>query len=161
MIIKCKMCGGDILFNPGDTYGRCDSCDSVCTIPKVDDEGKLNRYNRANHFRRQCEFDKAVTAYEKILEQDETDAEAHWGAVISRFGIEYVEDPATGKRIPTCHRVQMTSILADADYKAAWQDYLALVSVYGKDFEESLGYARLDSPFKAGTLEAIVNGLKL
>ena len=119
MIIKCKMCGGDILFNPGDTYGRCDSCDSVCTIPKVDDEGKLNRYNRANHFRRQCEFDKAVTAYEKILEQDETDAEAHWGAVISRFGIEYVEDPATGRRIPTCHRVQLSSILADEDYKDA------------------------------------------
>lgn len=119
MIIKCKMCGGDIIFNPGDTYGRCDSCDSVSTIPQADDENKLNRYNRANHFRRQCEFDKAVAAYEKLLEQDDTDAEAHWGAVISRYGIEYVEDPATHKRIPTCHRVQLTSILADADYLAA------------------------------------------
>ena len=80
---------------------------------------KLNRYNRANHFRRQCEFDKAVAAYEKILEQDDTDAEAHWGAVISRFGIEYVEDPATHQRIPTCHRVQVASILTDEDYLAA------------------------------------------
>lgn len=121
MIIKCKMCGGDIQFNPGDTYGTCEFCGSTSTIPKSDDEGKLNRYNRANHFRRQCEFDKAVDAYEKILEQDDTDAEAHWGAVISRFGIEYVVDPATGKRIPTCHRVQLTSILADEDYKAAVQ----------------------------------------
>ena len=121
MIIKCKMCGGDIEFNPGATYGTCEYCGSTSTIPRADDEGKLNRYNRANHFRRQCEFDKAVAAYEKILEQDDTDAEAHWGAVLSRFGIEYVEDPATGKRIPTCHRVQLSSILADEDYKAAVQ----------------------------------------
>ena len=119
MIIKCKMCGGDIEFTSGATYGTCEYCGSTSTIPKADDESKLNRYNRANHFRRQCEFDKALAAYEKILEQDDKDAEAHWGAVISRYGIEYVEDPATKKRIPTCHRVQLTSILADEDYKAA------------------------------------------
>ena len=118
-VIKCKMCGGDILFTPGDTYGTCDHCGSASTIPKTEDEQKLNRYNRANHFRRQCEFDKALSAYEKILEQDDTDAEAHWGAVLSRYGIEYVEDPATQRRIPTCHRVQVASVLADADYRAA------------------------------------------
>ena len=119
MIIKCKMCGGDIDFIPGATYGTCEYCGSTSTIPQAEDENKLNRYNRANHFRRQCEFDKAVAAYEKILEQDDTDAEAHWGAVISRFGIEYVEDPATHQRIPTCHRVQVASILKDEDYLAA------------------------------------------
>ncbi|MDO4492395.1 MAG: DUF6273 domain-containing protein [Clostridia bacterium] len=119
MIIKCKMCGGDIAFTPGDTYGTCEYCGSVSTIPKAEDEQQLNRYNRANHFRRQCEFDKAVAAYEKLLEQDDTDAEAHWGAVLSRYGIEYVEDPKTKQRIPTCHRVQVASILADADYLAA------------------------------------------
>ena len=119
MMIKCKMCGGDVEFIAGATYGTCEYCGSTSTIPKSDDEGKLNRYNRANHFRRQGEFDKAVAAYEKILEQDDTDAEAHWGAVISRYGIEYVEDPATKERIPTCHRLQLTSILADEDYKAA------------------------------------------
>lgn len=119
LIIKCKMCGGDIDFIPGATYGTCEYCGSTSTIPQAEDENKLNRYNRANHFRRQCEFDKAVAAYEKILEQDENDAEAHWGAVISRFGIEYVEDPATHQRIPTCHRVQVASILTDEDYLAA------------------------------------------
>ena len=119
MIIKCKMCGGDIDFIPGATYGTCEYCGSTSTIPQAEDENKLNHYNRANHFRRQCEFDKAVAAYEKILEQDDTDAEAHWGAVISRFGIEYVEDPATHQRIPTCHRVQVASILTDEDYLAA------------------------------------------
>lgn len=122
MIIKCKMCGGDIDFIPGATYGTCEYCGSISTIPQAEDEQKLNRYNRANHFRQQCEFEKALAAYEKLLEQDENDAEAHWGAVISRFGIEYVEDPVTHKRVPTCHRVQIASILADADYLAAVED---------------------------------------
>lgn len=60
MVIKCKMCGGDIEFNPGDTYGQCVYCGSSSALPKANDEQKLNRHNRANHFRRQCEFDKAI-----------------------------------------------------------------------------------------------------
>ena len=119
MIIKCKMCGGDIQFNPGDTCGQCDHCGCTTTFPKLPDEQRTNLFNRANHFRRQCEFDKAMAAYEHILEEDETDAEAHWGIVLSKFGIEYVEDPVTHERIPTCHRAQVISILSDEDYQNA------------------------------------------
>ena len=63
MILKCKMCGGDIRFALGDTYGKREFCDSMCTIPEAEDEMHVNRYNRANHLRRQCEFDKAAAAY--------------------------------------------------------------------------------------------------
>ncbi len=38
MIIKCKMCGGDIEFTPGATYGTCEYCGSTSTIPKAEDE---------------------------------------------------------------------------------------------------------------------------
>ena len=119
MIIKCKMCGGDIQFNPGDTNGQCDHCGCTTTFPKLPDEQRANLFNRANHFRRQCEFDKAMAAYEHILEEDDTDAEAHWGVVLSKYGIEYVEDPVTHERIPTCHRAQVISILSDEDYQNA------------------------------------------
>lgn len=118
-VLKCKMCGGDILLSEDKTTGTCDHCGSTMTFPRVSDEQKLNLYNRANHFRRQNEFDKAIAAYDKILDQDDTDAEAHWGAVLSRYGIEYVEDPVTHERIPTCHRVQAASILSDPDYLSA------------------------------------------
>ena len=123
-IIKCKMCGGDIELSADKTYGTCDSCGSTMTFPKVDDEHRANLFNRANHFRRQNEFDKAVSAYERILNEDDTDAEAHWGVVLSRFGIEYVEDPVSHERIPTCHRVQVASILTDEDYLAALEHAL-------------------------------------
>ena len=118
-VLKCKMCGGDIILSEDKTFGTCDSCGSTMTFPKISDEHKLNLYNRANHFRRQNEFDKAIAAYDKILDQDDTDAEAYWGAVLSRYGIEYVEDPVSHERIPTCHRVQAASILSDPDYLSA------------------------------------------
>lgn len=118
-LLKCKMCGGDIEATSSQTYGTCDHCGSTMTLPKASDEQKTNLYNRANHFRRQNDFDKAVTAYENILNIDSSSAEAHWGLVISKYGIEYVEDPQSHERIPTCHRVQSDSILSDADYLAA------------------------------------------
>ena len=89
------------------------------TLPRVSDERRANLFNRANHLRRLCEFDKAVSAYEAILGEDNTEAEAHWGVVLSRYGIEYVEDPGSGERIPTCHRVQSESVLMDAEYLMA------------------------------------------
>jgi len=109
------MCGGDIRATD-ETYGNCDSCGSTMTLPKANDEQMLNLFNRANHLRRLNEFDKAVAAYENILNIDASSAEAHWGLVLSKYGIEYVEDEKTGKRVPTCHRVQSEPILSDADY---------------------------------------------
>ena len=113
------MCGGNLQVTEGHSYGTCDSCGTTMTIPKTVDERILNLFNRANDYRLNNEFDKALATYESILSEDNTNAEAHWGCVISKYGIEYVEDPATHKRIPTCHRVQSTSILADLEYKKA------------------------------------------
>ena len=39
--------------------------------------------------------------------------------VLCRYGIEYVEDPTTHKRVPTVNRAQYTSIFSDEDYKSA------------------------------------------
>ena len=121
-ILTCKMCGGNISVSEDQTYGTCEYCGSTMTLPKIENQQRANLYNRANHFRRQNEFDKAMAAYENILNFDSTDAEAHWGIVLSRFGIEYVEDPTSHERIPTCHRTQFESILADEDYQAALEN---------------------------------------
>lgn len=118
-IFKCKMCGGTLEFNPGDTVAVCDSCGTKQTLPRLDDDKKANLYDRANHFRRNNEYDKAMSIYEQILAEDNTDAEAYWSLVLCRYGIEYVEDPATGKRIPTVNRAQFTSVFDDDNYKSA------------------------------------------
>ena len=115
------MCGGTLEVNQGESTGVCEYCGTEQTLPRLDDERKINLYDRANHFRRNNDFDKAMGIYEQILNEDSTDAEAYWSLVLCRYGIEYVEDPATHKRVPTVNRAQYTSIYADEDYKSALQ----------------------------------------
>lgn len=119
LVFKCKMCGGNLNIVEGATTCECEYCGSVQTLPKLDSDKRANLYDRANHFRRQNEYDKAMAIYEQILQEDRTDAEAYWSLVLCKYGIEYVEDPSTYRRVPTVNRVQYTSILADEDYKSA------------------------------------------
>lgn len=118
---KCKMCGGTLEIEPNETIATCEYCGTQQTLPKLDDERRANLYDRANHFRRNNEFDMAMGIYEKILNEDNTDAEAYWSLVLCRYGIEYVEDPASHKRVPTVNRAQFTSIYDDDNYKSALQ----------------------------------------
>jgi tetratricopeptide (TPR) repeat protein len=114
------MCGGafDIA---NETVATCEYCGTQQTLPKLSDDRRANLYDRANHFRRNNEFDKAMGIYEQILNEDNTDAESYWSLVLCRYGIEYVEDPATRKRIPTVNRAQFTSIFNDSNYRSALQ----------------------------------------
>ena len=118
-VYKCKMCGGALEIGGGESVAVCEYCGTKQTVPRLDDEKRANLYDRANHFFRNDEFDKAMGIYEQILGEDKTDAEAYWSIVLCRYGVEYVEDPATHKRVPTVNRTQFTSILADEDYKSA------------------------------------------
>ena len=118
-IFKCKMCGGALEISGNETVATCEYCGTQQTLPRLDDDRRANLYDRANHFRRNNDFDKAAGIYEQILNEDNTDAEAYWSLVLCRYGIEYVEDPTTHKRVPTVNRAQFTSIFADEDYKSA------------------------------------------
>lgn len=116
---KCKMCGGALNIENNASIATCEYCGTTQTLPRIDDERKANLYDRANHFRRNNEFDKAMGIYEQILNEDVTDSEAYWSLVLCRYGIEYVEDPSTHKRVPTVNRAQFTSVFDDDNYKSA------------------------------------------
>ncbi|MBQ2738074.1 MAG: TIR domain-containing protein [Clostridia bacterium] len=119
LTFKCKMCGGTLEIQPGATVAECEYCGASQTLPKLDDEKRMNLYDRANHFRRSNDFDKACSIYEQILNEDNTDAEAYWSLVLCRYGIEYVEDPISHRRLSTVNRAQFTSIFDDENYKSA------------------------------------------
>lgn len=118
-IFKCKMCGGDLEIKDGVSVAECQYCGTMQTLPKLGDNERTNLYDRANHFRRNNEYDKAMSIYEQILNEDKTDAEAYWSLVLCKYGIEYVEDPISHKRVPTVNRAQYTSIFSDENYKEA------------------------------------------
>lgn len=132
-IFKCKICGGTLEIDSTKSVATCEYCGTKQTLPKLDDDRKANLYDRANHFRRNNDFDKAMGIYENILNEDNTDSEAYWSIVLCRYGIEYVEDPTTHKHLPTVNRAQFTSIFDDEDYKSA----IANADEYQREIYES------------------------
>ncbi|MCD7728002.1 MAG: DUF6273 domain-containing protein [Ruminococcus sp.] len=118
-VFKCKMCGGMLEVTEGAKICECEYCGSKQTIPSVNEENLRSLFNRANVLRMRGEYDKAADIYEKIIQADETEAEAYWGLVLCKYGVEYVEDPATLKRVPTCHRTSFDAVITSEDYSKA------------------------------------------
>ena len=116
-IIKCKMCGGDLALVEGSTIATCEYCGTTQTVPSQDNEKKLALFARANQHRADCEFDVAAGVYEAIVADFPGEAEAYWGLVLCKYGIEYVDDPATGRKIPTCHRSSFDPVMDDKDFE--------------------------------------------
>lgn len=112
------MCGGSLTILDTSTVCECDYCGSKQTVPQLDDEKKINLYSRANRLRLNNEFDKAAGIYESIVSEYQNEAEAFWGLVLCKYGIEYVNDPS-GEMIPTCHRLSYDVVTDDNDYKNA------------------------------------------
>lgn len=133
-LFKCKMCGGTIETEENKFVVTCDFCGVTQTIHGFDNEKKINLFKRANALRFKCEFDKASAIYETIVTDFPKEAEAYWGLLLCKYGIEYVDDPKTGEKIPTCHRTEFSSIIDDLDYKNVikYSDVIAR-DVYAKE----------------------------
>lgn len=121
-LFKCKMCGADLEITEGASIAKCAYCRTTQTVPKTVDDSLQNLFNRANALRMKGEFDKAEKLYERIIQEDPTQSEAYWGLILCKYGIEYVDDPATGNKVPTCHRASYDSIVADDDFKTALEN---------------------------------------
>ena len=115
--LKCKMCGGDLNVTQGQTVCECVYCGTRQTVPSLDNEKKIALFTRANRLRSLGEFDKAFGVYESIVTDFPEEAEAYWGLILCKYGIEYIDDPATGKKVPTCHRTSFNNVLEDSDFE--------------------------------------------
>lgn len=136
-IYKCKMCGGALEVEEGQKVVTCDFCGTSQTVYSFDNEKKINLFKRANLLRFKNEFDSATSLYESIITEFPNDAEAYWGLILCKYGIEYVDDPKTGKKIPTCHRPQLSSIFEDDNYKNAIQHAdIVAKSLYEKEAKD-------------------------
>ena len=119
-ILKCKMCGGSLNIVGDNAVCECEFCGTQQTVPKMGNDANVAElFNRATEFRNACDFDRAEHIYEQIIESDPNEAEAYWGLILCKYGIEYVKDPRTQNRIPTCHRASYDAITVDMNYKNA------------------------------------------
>lgn len=120
-VFKCKMCGGDLNITEADKVVECEYCGTTQTVPSADNEKKMTLFNRANRLRLNNEFDKAVALYEQLIAEFPEEAEAYWGLCLCNWGIEYVDDPATGEKKPTCHRASFENLMKDENYLLAME----------------------------------------
>lgn len=117
--IKCKMCGGNLNLIDGLHIAECEYCGTKQTVPVPENEKKAQLFERANNLRSNCEFDMAAGVYETIVQEYPDEAEGYWGLVLCKYGVEYVDDPATGKKIPTCHRLSFENVMDDINCEFA------------------------------------------
>lgn len=121
-VFKCKACGGNLDIEENTRIVKCAYCDTSQTVPAADDDEKTRLFNQANKARMEGEFDRAERRYEEIVSKFPEEPEAYWGLCLCKYGIEYVDDPSTGLKVPTCHRSSFESILDDSNFEIACEN---------------------------------------
>ena len=117
-VMNCKMCGTPLFVMDGMLTRECTTCKTVQTVPKNISNENLDMINRASSFRQAGDYDKAMKIYKDLVAREQ-DAELFWGLVLCRYGVHYVDDPNSGRKIPACDNPQYQSILADDNYLRA------------------------------------------
>lgn len=114
MNYTCRNCGGD-LEPMGKGMGKCSYCKAINSMPNIVSE----KIARAERLRREMlNFDSAAALYSQIINEAPDEADAYWGLVLCRYGIEYVKDK-NGESKATCHRTIENRIQDDSDFKLA------------------------------------------
>ena len=119
--MKCKVCGGSIIPK-GEGY-VCDSCGIPESELDFEDTALVEAMNRASAAERSRDYAEAVRAYTALVARNPRNASAHWGLLMSKFGVEYVADRDAAGRLrgykPTIHRMRMTDLEQDENFRAA------------------------------------------
>ena len=106
--LSCQCCGAPLKL--GNSVCTCEYCGTTNIV-----SGSTGKYidllNRANKLRQQCEFDRAFRVYDEILAENGSYVDVLWAQTLCEYGIEYVQDPTSGKYMPTLHRIKDESIL--------------------------------------------------
>ena len=121
-IFKCKTCGNAMKITGEMTVCECEYCATKQPVPGNNKnapvpEALRRQLNRANYMRLRCEFDKAEQLYSKLTKKIPDEPEAHWGLLLSKYGIQYVEDTDSLDYIPACHRPSTKAFTEADEYK--------------------------------------------
>ncbi|MBO4908887.1 MAG: toll/interleukin-1 receptor domain-containing protein [Lachnospiraceae bacterium] len=114
--LSCQCCGAPLKL--GNSVCTCDYCGTTNIV-----SGSTGKYidllNRANKLRQQCEFDRAFRVYDEILAEKGSYVDVLWAQTLCEYGIEYVQDPTSGRYLPTLHRIKDESILNSDSFNEA------------------------------------------
>ena len=81
-VLKCEMCGDNIKISPNQTFGTCESCDTVIYFPKSDSDEKSDALLRRGYiFLEDKNWDKAAEYFDKVLDLEPECAQAYIGVM--------------------------------------------------------------------------------
>ena len=118
MTMPCSCCGYLLVFPENAAVCPCPACGTQNARPRSTGD-TLAILERATRQRLACEFAAAETSYQQVLLVNPDEHEALWGRLMCHYGVEYVEDPATGRRLPTVHTVRPRPLRSQPDFSAA------------------------------------------
>ena len=125
-IFKCKMCGGDLDVREGNTVCECEYCGTKQTVPTADNDKKVNAFNRANHLRSICDFDKAAGVYESIV-TDFPRRRKHTGDfVCANSALSMLTIPLPARKYLPATVLHMTVFSMTAILSRLWSGRIAL-----------------------------------
>ncbi len=107
---------------------KCLYCNDIFELKEELTNDDIINLNRAEHYRKHIRYDEAIECYEEILKAYPDNIIALWGAFLSEYGIEYVDD-YDGTKVPTCHRTSFKPIHGDKYYKLLPPSYQKKASV--------------------------------
>ena len=133
--LRCTNCGGHPV--PKDGVYRCPHCGKQYDPPRSRGDA-LKTLQHAIDLRMARDFHRAEEYYDKVLLVTPEEAEALWGRLLCHYGVEYVEDPATKKKLPTVHTVRELAMQDHPDFLDACK--YATSEALRKEYEQQAAY---------------------
>lgn len=117
-ILVCRTCGDQYALPEGEELRACPSCGTVNSCSRAEEDVR-EMLVRATRQRLKNDFAHAENSYQYVLREYPDEHEALWGLAQCRYGVEYVEDAHTGRRMPVVHAVRKRPMLTDPDFRQA------------------------------------------
>lgn len=118
LTMPCRCCSRDIVFPPEVEAMECTACFTLNSRPRAEG-ASLEVLRRATAQRLRCDFHNAEISYQHVLLDCPEEHEALWGLALCRYGVEYVDDPKTRRRMPVVHGVRTKPMQLDGDFQQA------------------------------------------
>lgn len=115
---KCTRCGYTFVFPDNCLVFECPACSVPVARPQATGNA-LTTLQRANELRLDRAFDRAEEHYMQVLQESPNEHEALWGRLLSHYGVEYVEEEATGRRHPVVHIIRTSLMQEEPDFQRA------------------------------------------
>lgn len=116
--LPCSCCGYLLTFEEDVPVVVCPACSTRNAEPRASGDMLLT-LQRAVEQRLACDFHNAELSYQQVLLFHPDEHEALWGRLLCHYGVEYVEDPVSKRRIPTVRTVRPKPMQEQQDFRKA------------------------------------------